>query len=171
MPILYRPRRLFSPTSDRIRRPRQSKEAEMRRFTKIIVTAGLAATALPATAVAGYDYHPRPGDYTLSTTRGTDLRSPDANDSARHLSGADVAKTTQAVDMRSPDARDTSAVTTFEPGVSSTSRAAEVVSGGFQWSDAGVGAAAALGLIALCGGTLLLVSSRRRTRHLPRSIG
>jgi len=73
--------------------------------------------------------------------------------------------------LRSPDARDTSGVTTFEPGVSSTPRAAEVVSGGFEWSDAGVGAAATLGLIALCGGMLLLVSSRRRTGHLPRSIG
>jgi hypothetical protein len=143
----------------------------MRRFTKIIVTAGLAATAVPATAVGSYDYHPRAVEAAPSTSIGTDLRSPDAKDSARRPFGADVAKTTHAGDMRSPDARDTSGVTTFEPGVSSTPRAAEVVSGGFQWTDAGVGAAATLGLIALCGGMLLLVSSRRRTRHLPRAIG
>jgi hypothetical protein len=45
-----------------------------------------------------------------------------------------------------------------------------VASNGFEWSDAGIGAAAMLGLIALCGGVLLLVSSRRRERRMPPTI-
>ncbi|MFL5842973.1 MAG: hypothetical protein ACJ77Z_21220 [Thermoleophilaceae bacterium] len=68
-------------------------------------------------------------------------------------------------DFRSPDAR-----VAFESGPVSTSPVAQVSSGGFQWSDAGIGAVAMLGAISLCG-ALFLLSGRRRDRHLPRAIG
>jgi hypothetical protein len=61
----------------------------------------------------------------------------------------------------------------FESGRVSPSPVAQVAqasSGGFQWSDAGIGAVAMLGAISLCG-ALFLLSGRRRERHLPRAIG
>ena len=68
-------------------------------------------------------------------------------------------------DLRSPDAR-----SAFEPArVTTTSPVAQVPSHGFQWSDAGIGALAMLGAISLGGGVVLL-SGRRRERHLPRAI-
>jgi LPXTG-motif cell wall-anchored protein len=41
----------------------------------------------------------------------------------------------------------------------------QISDGGFSWGDAGIGAAGTLGLIALIGGTGLLVGQRRRERH------
>jgi hypothetical protein len=116
----------------------------MRRFTQIIVTAGVALAALTSNAMA------------------LDLRSPDARDAARSVT---------VIDLRSPDARDTSGAQTYEPGVVPATQVVHVPATGFQWGDAGIGAARMLGLIALCGGSLLLVGSRRRERRMPRAIG
>jgi hypothetical protein len=148
----------------------------MRRFTQIIVMAGLATTALTGTAfgnnATGKDFRsPDARDAAQSTASVIDLRSPDARDAARGPAGSDVAKTSEITDLRSPDARDTTGTSTIKPGAASTPRIVRVASNGFEWSDAGIGAAAMLGLIALCGGVLLLVSSRRRERHMPRTIG
>ena len=71
--------------------------------------------------------------------------------------------------MRSPDARDTSGVSTYQPGI--TAAVADIPSTGFRWGDAGIGAAAMLGLLALCGGLLLLIGNRRHDRHVPGAIG
>ena len=57
-----------------------------------------------------------------------------------------------------------------QPDQVSRSPVAADSSGGFQWSDAGIGAVAMLGAISLCG-ALYLLSGRRRERHLPRAIG
>ena len=148
----------------------------MRRFTQIIVMAGLATTALTGTAfgnnATGQDFRsPDAKDAAQSTTSGIDLRSPDARDAARGPAASDVAKTSQTTDLRSPDARDATATSTLKAGVTSTPRIVRVASNGFEWSDAGIGAAAMLGLIALCGGVLLLVSSRRRERRMPHTVG
>jgi hypothetical protein len=148
----------------------------MRRFTQIIVMAGLATTALAGTAVGndvpGEDFRsPDARVAARSTNPVIDLRSPDARDAARGPAGSDLAKTSQVTDLRSPDARELTGTSTFDPGVASTPRVVQVPANGFEWSDAGIGAAAMLGLIALCGGLLLLVSSRRRERHVPRTIG
>jgi hypothetical protein len=148
----------------------------MRRFTQIIVMAGLATIALTGTAfgnsATGKDFRsPDARDAAQSTTSVIDLRSPDARDAARGPAGSDVAKASEITDLRSPDARDPMSPSTFKPGAASTPHIVQVASNGFEWSDAGIGAAAMLGLIALCGGVLLLVSSRRRERHMPRTIG
>ena len=148
----------------------------MRRLAQIIVMAGLATTALTGTAfgndATGQDLRsPDARDAAQSTTSGIDLRSPDARDAARGPAGSDVAKTSEVTDLRSPDARDAADTSTFKPGGASTPHIVRVTSSGFEWSDAGIGAAAMLGLIALCGGVLLLVSSRRRERRMPGAIG
>ena len=49
-------------------------------------------------------------------------------------------------------------------------RVVTVSSNGFQWSDAAIGAAAMFGAISVGAGVLLL-TGRRRDRHLPRAIG
>jgi len=143
----------------------------MRRFTQSIVMAGLATIALTGTAfgnsATGKDFRsPDARDAAQSTTSVIDLRSPDARDAARGPAGSDVAKTLETTDLRSPDARDP-----MKPGAASTPHIVRAASNGFEWGDAGIGAAAMLGLIALCGGVLVLVSSRRRERHMPRAIG
>ena len=70
-----------------------------------------------------------------------------------------VAQTTNQ-DLRSPDAREAAAT----PLVHSVALTPSV-SDAFDWSDAGLGAAAMLALVALTGGTALLVSrGRHRTR-------
>jgi hypothetical protein len=41
------------------------------------------------------------------------------------------------------------------------------VTGGFDWGDAGIGAAGMLALIALASATLVIASNRRRGRRYP----
>ena len=148
----------------------------MRRFTQIIVVAGLATIGLTGTTFGnnstGKDLRsPDARDAAQSTTSVIDLRSPDARDAARGPAASDVAKTSEITDLRSPDARDATGISTSKPDPASTPHVVQVASNGFEWSDAGIGAAAMLGLIALCGGVLLLVSSRRREGRMPRTIG
>jgi hypothetical protein len=92
--------------------------------------------------------------------------SPDARDSARQLQQA------TATDLRSPDAREvaTNPVATYTPGrvvVSTPKPVVQITDSGFSWGDAGIGAAGTLGLIALVAGGSLVLSHRRRDRHLP----
>ena len=95
-----------------------------------------------------------------------DYRSPDARDAAKALIA-------QQSDLRSPDARDASrhAVTTYTPGrilaPVVTQPAVAAPAQGFDWGDAGIGAAGMLVLIALVAGTLLLTSQNRRERRRP----
>jgi hypothetical protein len=98
---------------------------------------------------------------TVSGNAGGDLRSPDARVAFEPAPSGNVGG-----DLRSADAR-----VAFEPTPVATSPVAQVSSRGFQWSDAGIGAVAMLGLISLCGGALFLLAGRRRERHLPRAIG
>jgi hypothetical protein len=100
--------------------------------------------------------------------------SPDARDAARHSSAVtdlrspDAQKPTPVTDLRSPDARDVvkNPVTTYTPGRAPTVRPQQAVllvpSNGFNWGDAGIGAAGTLALIALVFGTLMIASHRRR---------
>ena len=83
-----------------------------------------------------------------------DLRSPDARD-------AKTEPVTQvAQDLRSPDARDAGRTPVEVPTPVVEIR--EVPSSGFDWSDAGIGAAGILALLSIAGGLALMVTSRRR---------
>ena len=88
-----------------------------------------------------------------------DLRSPDAKDAA----GTYAEPTTQvAQDLRSPDARD--AALPEAPTPDTVVEIREVPGNGFDWGDAGIGAAGLLALLSIAGGLTLMVTTRRR-RH------
>jgi len=80
----------------------------------------------------------------------------------------DAQKPTPVTDLRSPDARDVvkNPVATYTPGRAPTVQPQQAVllvaSSGFNWGDAGIGAAGTLALIALVFGTLMIASHRRR---------
>jgi hypothetical protein len=85
-----------------------------------------------------------------------DLRSPDARDAA-----AQAAETQVAQDLRSPDARDAGRIS--PPVQTPVVEIREVPENGFDWGDAGIGAAGILAMLSIAAGfTLLLVSRRRR---------
>jgi hypothetical protein len=90
----------------------------------------------------------------------SDLRSPDARDAAR----ASIESGNQ--DLRSPDARDVGrepvTVQIPEPVV----EIREVPGSGFDWGDAGIGAAGMLALFSIAGGVALLTGGRKRRRGL-----
>ena len=88
-----------------------------------------------------------------------DLRSPDAADAglARDASPPQ--------DLRSPDARDAhrgAAVAASQSARVAPDPSRPSVSNGFEWGDAGIGAAATVALVSVAGGTLLLIGRRRQ---------
>ena len=90
-----------------------------------------------------------------------DLRSPDARDAA-----VQAAKPTPQVaqDLRSPDARDAGRISApVQPPVVEIR---EVPSNGFDWGDAGIGAAGILAMLSIATGFTLLLGSRRRRRGI-----
>jgi hypothetical protein len=139
----------------------------MLRVNRIIgLTAIMAACALPASAAAMPDaympHSPAAAEEQArqaGTTGGVDLRMPDTRDAAR------AAATEPGVDLRSPDARDAGRepqrVPTPAPIV-----VHEVPESGFDWGDAGIGAAGMLALLSIAAGSLLLLSGPRRRRRL-----
>ena len=88
-----------------------------------------------------------------------DLRSPDARDAAQ------AAKVEVAQDLRSPDARDAGLPEQAPPNTVVAIR--EVPSSGFDWGDAGIGAAGILALLSIAGGLTLMATSRRRGPEMP----
>ena len=98
------------------------------------------------------------GNYAPEQLAGTyqDLRSPDARDAAQ------AAKAEVAQDLRSPDARDAGLPEAPTPDTVVEIR--EAPGSGFDWGDAGIGAAGILALLSIAGGVTLMVSTRRR-RH------
>ena len=85
-----------------------------------------------------------------------DLRSPDARDAAL------AAQTQVAQDLRSPDARD--AGRPESPPADTVVEIREAPGSGFDWGDAGIGAAGILAMLSIAGGLALMVTSRRRRR-------
>jgi hypothetical protein len=156
------------------------KEADMRR-TQLITTAALvAACAAPATAAAqGQDLRSpdtRDAAATAQMEGYQDLRSPDSRDAAR------PSETRQYSDLRSPDARDVGR----RPGSGPTQdlrspdardagrppvqvptpivEIREVPGSGFDWGDAGIGAAGMLALFSIAAGLALMAAGRKRRR-------
>jgi hypothetical protein len=109
------------------------------RRTQLITTAAIvAAGAVPATAAA----------------QGQDLRSPDARDAAA------AAEEQAYQDLRSPDTRDAGRTPVEVPTPVVEIR--EVPGSGFDWGDAGIGAAGMLALFSIAAGLALMVGARRR---------
>jgi hypothetical protein len=151
------------------------------RRTQLITTAALvAACAAPATAAAqgqdlrspdtrdaaeaaqmqGYQDLRSPDTREAAgaseTRQYSDLRSPDARDIGRRPGNG----TTQ--DLRSPDARDAG-----RPPVQIPTPVVEIreaPGSGFNWGDAGIGAAGMLALFSIAAGLALLAGGRRRRR-------
>jgi len=153
------------------------------RRTQIITTAALvAACAVPATAAAQRQDLRSPDARDAAATalaeHYQDLRSPDARDAAS------PSEPRQYSDLRSPDARDAATASTqsaYQDLRSPDARDAgrppvevptpvvefrEVPGNGFDWGDAGIGAAGLLALLSIAGGVTLLAVSRRRRRAL-----
>jgi len=88
-----------------------------------------------------------------------DLRSPDARDAGL------VRDASPPQDLRSPDARDAhrgAAVAASQSARVAPDPSRPSVSNGFEWGDAGIGAAATVALVSVAGGTLLLIGRRRQ---------
>jgi hypothetical protein len=155
----------------------------MRRLTNITVGLVMALAAIPGVAIAQDLRSPDARDSAnqvsgtggLGIANGRDLVSPgrdfvspDARDSARPATAA-----ASGLDLQSPDAASTPGVSTYQPGHTSLPAQAVVVhaSSGFDWGDAGIGAAGMLALVALGAGTLMIVTHRRRNHGVPVATG
>jgi hypothetical protein len=133
----------------------------MRRTQLIITTAALvAACAVPATAAAQEQDLRSPDTRDAAATAQMegyqDLRSPDSRDAGR-TPGEEVAQ-----DLRSPDARDAGRQPVAAP--QSVVEIREAPTSGFDWGDAGIGAAGILALVSIAAGLMLLAGGRRRRR-------
>jgi hypothetical protein len=144
----------------------------LRRHQLIAITTLSLACSLPASAAVAQqdlrmpDNRDAPSPSSTASPEGKgyqDLRMPDNRAPAP---GADVTGTPAgpAQDLRSPDARDAARdlprVVVSPPVV----EVREAPSGGFDWGDAGIGAAGMLALFSIAGGSTLLVTNRRRRR-------
>jgi hypothetical protein len=94
-----------------------------------------------------------------------DLRMPDTRDAA-----GGAVPTERPVeprqDLRSPDARDAARDLPPVHVPAPVVEIREVPSGGFDWGDAGIGAAGMLALFSIAAGSTVLVTNRRRRRGL-----
>ncbi len=164
----------------------------MLRLSHILTTAALVAVcAVPASAHTGWrsSYQPVPA---ADTGQGQDLRSPDAVDAAQHrglyASERDAGHPPSYVlnrDYGSPDAADRApagdpssfvlnrnygspdaadAARNLPPVQTAVLEPRNASSGGFDWGDAGIGAAGMLALFSIAGGSALLLTGRKR-RH------
>jgi hypothetical protein len=161
----------------------------MLRLSHILTTAALVALcAAPASAATFEQLHP---GAPSKAGHGQDLRSPDAVDAAQHrglyadgrgatsdrdsyvlnrdYGSPDRVDAVRAVpsyvlnrDYGSPDAVD--AARNLPPVQTAVLEARDVSSGGFDWGDAGIGAAGMLALFSIAAGTALLLTGRKR-RH------
>jgi hypothetical protein len=114
----------------------------MRRLIQITLTTIVVAAGGAGTAAAENYLSADAASQARQTSTVVDLRSPDAVDAAQHP------------------------VATYEPGRATALQpqqsVVQVPADGFNWGDAGIGAAGMLALIALAGGTLMIASHRRR---------
>jgi hypothetical protein len=147
----------------------------MFRRNHLIVTAALVAVcAVPGTAAAQQDLRmPDTRDAAAASAAADyqDLRSPDAVDAARDLPPAQIPAPTQPgpytdserAIVESPEVQQMVDRATF-----ATTPIVEVQepSGGFDWGDAGIGAAGMLGLFSIAAGIGLLLTARKRRQGL-----
>ena len=130
----------------------------LRRSHILTSAAVLAISVVPGSALAMPDQPVPPSSIAQSTGQTySDLRSPDARDAAIQATEPQVAQ-----DLRSPDARDVGRVS--PPVQQPVVEIREVPSNGFDWGDAGIGAAGILAMLSIAAGFTLLVGTRRRRR-------
>jgi hypothetical protein len=123
----------------------------MLRRSHILTTAALLAACVTPASAATYE----------------DLRSPDAVDAAAHrglYTTEDKGPYTLNREYGSPDAVD--AARDLPPTPTPVVAATSSPSGGFDWGDAGIGAAGMLALFSIAAGSALLITGRRRRRDL-----
>jgi hypothetical protein len=159
----------------------------MLRLSHILTTAALVAVcAVPASAAESEQYRSSYQPVPPSDT-GQDLRSPDAVDAAQHrgLYASDRGAYVLNRDYGSPDAADRApagdpssyvlnrnygspdaadAARELPPVQTAVLEPRDASSGGFDWGDAGIGAAGMLALFSIAGGSALLLTGRKR-RH------
>jgi hypothetical protein len=115
---------------------------------KLITTLLITSVAFPATASA------------LPYTGYQDLRNPDTRGDAI------AAERAQYQDLRNPDTRGDAIAAERGVKPAAVARVARVDRAGepdgFDWGDAGIGASAMLGLLAVAGGVLVLAGTQRR---------
>jgi hypothetical protein len=154
----------------------------LRRSHILTAVALLAVCVAPGYAVAMPAESVPPPPSSIAQSAGEaydDLRSPDARDAALEATRAEVAQ-----DLRSPDARDAAVQAAETPQVAQDLRSPdardagrisptvqtpvvevrEVPANGFDWGDAGIGAAGILAMLSIAAGFTLLLGSRRRRR-------
>jgi hypothetical protein len=139
----------------------------MIRFSHILTTAALVAVcAAPASAVTAEQWRTSYQPAPAATTGGQDLRSPDAVDAAAHrgIYETDGKRGPYVLNREygSPDAVD--AARNLPPVQVPIVAAESSPSGGFDWGDAGIGAAGMLGLFSIAGACALMLTGRKR-RH------
>jgi hypothetical protein len=141
-------------------RNRKERIMRTRKLTgPLAVTVALAALAVPAAVGAqttkDYSKNAANGEY-VTPAADLDLRSPDARD----------VPAGSRTDLRSPDARE------MADGRSRDEVNPPIVAGaradGFDWGDAGIGAAGAVGLLAI---SLASAMTLRLRQTRPRSVG
>ena len=153
----------------------------MLRRNQLIVTAALVAVcAVPGTAAAQQDLRmPDTRDAAAASAADDyqDLRSPDAKDAARDLPSAAVADRTHSQPgvytdserklVESPEVQGMVRASIRE--IRETPPVVEIraPSGGFDWGDAGIGAAGMLALFSIAAGSALLLVGRKRRRGVP----
>jgi hypothetical protein len=148
-----------------------------RRNQMLISAALLVACAVPASSAMADQVVQSPDARDAAEHRGLyevdraqqslsrNYGSPDAADAANHRGLYELSRGPYALDREygSPDAADAARDL---PAVRIPAPTVEVrePSGGFDWGDAGIGAAGMLALLSLAAGSALLVSTRRRRR-------
>jgi hypothetical protein len=130
----------------------------LRRSHILTAVAVLAMCVVPGFAYGMPDQPAPPPSSSAAaeTDQYQDLRSPDARDAKTEP----VPQVTQ--DLRSPDARDAGRPEAPTPDTVVEIR--EPQGSGFDWGDAGIGAAGILAMLSIAGGLALMVTSRRRRR-------
>lgn len=161
----------------------------MIRRSHILTTAALLAVCVtPASAATYEDFHSSGPVAAEKPSR--DLRSPDARDAAEHrgLYAVDRGQHGLGRSYGSPDAADAATPAADpQPGVLTRSYGSpdaadaardlppvqipapvvevrELPTGGFDWADAGIGAAGMLALFSIAAGSALMLTGRRRRR-------
>ena len=133
------------------------------RRTHLITTAALvAACAVPATAAAHYGQNLQSPDTRDAAAAVGYMYSSDQASGQARVQGDAPAATQVTQDLRSPDARDAGLPESPTPDTVVAIR--EAPASGFDWGDAGIGAAGLLAMLSIAGGLALMVSTRRRRR-------